>query len=112
MGAHSSDNLCTPEPEQFLTDSPYMCADLSGNSAGIAVFNGADHLEKGLITNYTSWPRCKSAHRLAGFSAYNATLASTIYTLLTVSEKKFDMLPACKHGCMFVGALHFSRMVP
>jgi hypothetical protein len=38
------------------------------------------------------------AHRLVGFSADNATLARTIYTFFTVSEKKFDMLPACKHG--------------
>jgi hypothetical protein len=38
------------------------------------------------------------AHRLAGFSAYNPTLARTIYTLLTVSEKKRDVLPACKAG--------------
>jgi hypothetical protein len=32
------------------------------------------------------------AHRIAGFSAYNATLARTIYTLFTVSENKFDVL--------------------
>jgi hypothetical protein len=29
------------------------------------------------------------AHRLVGFSADNATLAHTIYTFVTVSEKKF-----------------------
>jgi hypothetical protein len=52
------------------------------------------------------------AHRLASFSACNAALARTTYTLLTVSKTKFDVLPACKHGCMFVGALHFSRIVP
>jgi hypothetical protein len=52
------------------------------------------------------------AQRLVGFSTHNATLVHTIYTLLTVSEKKFDVLPACKRGCMFVGALHFSRLVP
>jgi hypothetical protein len=52
------------------------------------------------------------AHRLAGFSAYNANLARTIYIILTVSEKKFDVLPACKHGCMFVGALHFLENGP
>jgi hypothetical protein len=52
------------------------------------------------------------AHRPADFSPKQATLARTTYTLLTGSEKKFDVLPACKHGCMFVGALHFSRMVP
>jgi hypothetical protein len=34
MGAHSLDN---PEPEQFLTDSPCMCADITRNSGGIAV---------------------------------------------------------------------------
>jgi hypothetical protein len=49
------------------------------------------------------------AHRLAGFSAYIATLARTIHTLSTVSENKFDVLPDCKHGCMFVGALHFEN---
>jgi hypothetical protein len=52
------------------------------------------------------------AHRLTGFSTCNATLARTIYTVLTVSEKKFHVLPACKHGCMFAGALNTSRMGP
>jgi hypothetical protein len=52
------------------------------------------------------------AHRLAGSSSYNATLARTIYTFFTVSEKKFDVLPACKHGCMFVGALRFFENGP
>jgi uncharacterized membrane protein len=77
------------------------------------MFDGADHLEKGLSPICTLWldANLPIAHRLTGFSAYNATLARTIYTLLTVSEKKFDVLPTCKHGCMFVGALHFSRMV-
>jgi hypothetical protein len=47
-----------------------------------------------------------------GFNAYKATLARKIYTLLTVPENKFDVLPAFKHGCMLVGALHFSTMFP
>jgi hypothetical protein len=65
-----------------------------------------DHLHPGPDANLPI------AHRLAGFSTYNTNLARTIYTLLTVSENKFDVLPACTHGCMFIGALHFSRMVP
>jgi hypothetical protein len=78
------------------------------------VFNGADQVEKGCapFAHPGSDANLPIAHRLAGFSAYNATVARKIYTLLTVSEKKFDLLPACKHGCMFVGALHFSRIVP
>jgi hypothetical protein len=78
----------------------------------MAMFNGADHLEKGRFAHPGPDANLPIAHRLVGFCAYNATLARTIYTLLTVSEKKFDVLPACKHGCMFVGALHFSRTVP
>jgi hypothetical protein len=31
-----------------------MCADLTRNSGGMAVFNGADYLEKGLSTICTS----------------------------------------------------------
>jgi hypothetical protein len=75
------------------------------------MFNGVDNLEKGPFAHPGPDANLPIAHRLTGFSAYNATLARTIYTLLTVSEKKFDVLPTCKHGCMFVGALHFSRMV-
>jgi hypothetical protein len=30
---------------------------------------------------------------LTGFSTYNASLAHKIHTLLTVSEKNFDVLP-------------------
>jgi hypothetical protein len=90
-----------------------MCADLSRNSGCIAVFNGADHLEKGLapfapLAHPGPDANLPIAHRLAGFIVYNANLSRTIYTLLSISEKKFDLLPACKHGCMFVGALHFS----
>jgi hypothetical protein len=101
------------EPEQSLAESPYMCADLTRNSGGRAVFNGADQLEEGLAPFAHPSPDANLpiAHRLTGSSAYNATLARTIYTLLTVSEKEFDVLPACKHGCMFAGALRFSRMV-
>jgi hypothetical protein len=87
-----------------------MCADLSRNSGGIAVFNGADHPEKGPFAHPGPDANLPIAHRLAGFSAYNATLARTIYTILNVSEKKFHVLPACKHGCVFAGALHSSRM--
>jgi hypothetical protein len=29
-----------------------------------------------------------------------------------VFGNKFDMLSACKHGCMFVGALHFLENAP
>jgi hypothetical protein len=87
-----------------------MRADLTRNSGGIVVLNGVDYLEKGLLPGPdASRP---IAHRLAGFSAYNATLSRTINTILSVSEKKCDVLPACMHGCMFVGALHLSRMVP
>jgi hypothetical protein len=39
----------------------------------------------------------------------HATNARTIYTVLKLDEILFDVMPAWKHGCMFVGALHFSR---
>jgi hypothetical protein len=48
------------------------------------------------------------AHRLADFRQGHATLAHTIHIVFNISGNEFDMLPACKHGCMFVGALHFS----
>jgi hypothetical protein len=83
-----------PEPEQFLKELPYMCADLTRNSGGIAMFHGADHLEKAPFAHPGPHANLPMAHRLAGFIAYNATLARTIHTLLTVSEKKFAVLPA------------------
>jgi hypothetical protein len=78
----------------------------------VAVFNGADHPEKGPFGHPGPDANLPIAHRLADFSVYNTTHPRTIYTLLTVSAKNFHVLPACKHDCMFVGALHFSRMVP
>jgi hypothetical protein len=72
---------------------------LTRNSGGIAMFSGADRLEKGLGTICTSWPRCKStiARRLAGFSAYNTNLAPAINTIFTVSEKRLMCLQARLH---------------
>jgi hypothetical protein len=77
-----------PEPEQFLKESPYMSAGLTRTSGGIAVFNCADHLEKGPFAHPNLDANLPIAHRLAGFSACNATLARTIYTLLALFEKK------------------------
>jgi hypothetical protein len=39
-----------------------MCADLTKHPGGIALFSGADHLERGLGTICTCWLRCNSAH--------------------------------------------------
>jgi hypothetical protein len=81
-----------------------MCADLTRNSGGVAVFNGADHLEKDFAPFSHPGPDANLpiAHRIVGCGTYNATLARTIYTILTVYENKFDVLPACKHvrGCL------------
>jgi hypothetical protein len=39
----------------------------------------------------------------------HATNARRIYSVLKLYGIFFYLLPAWKHGCMFVGALHFSR---
>jgi hypothetical protein len=49
------------------------------------------------------------AHRFADFSPWHATLSCTIYIVLNLFGNEFDVLPPCKHGCKFVGAMHFSR---
>jgi hypothetical protein len=61
-----------------------MCADLTKKSGGMALFNGADHQEKGLNTICTPVPEenLPIAPRLAGFSPWHATFARTIYIVL------------------------------
>jgi hypothetical protein len=90
-----------------------MCAYLTNKSGGIALFNGADHLEKRLAPFAHPGPDANLpiAHRLTDFSPWHATLARTICIVLNILGNEFGMLHACKHGCMFVGALHFSRML-
>jgi hypothetical protein len=60
-----------------------MCADLTRKSDGIALFNGPDHLEKDFAPFAHPGPDANLpiAHRLVGFSAYNANFARKIYTL-------------------------------
>jgi hypothetical protein len=86
-----------------------MRDDSNKKSSGIALFNGADHPEKGLENAPFAHPgpdaNLPVGHRLPGFSPRHATLARTIYIVLNSVGNEFDMLPAC----MFVGALHFSR---
>jgi hypothetical protein len=101
-----------PEPEQFVTVSPYMCADPTKNSGCIALFDGADHLDLASIANLGLDANLPIAHRITDFSPWHASLARTICIVLNIFGNKFDMMPACKHGCMFVGALHFSRTLP
>jgi hypothetical protein len=84
-----------------------MCADLTGNSGGIALFNGAEQLEKRTWHHLHIIANLPSAHRFARSSALHATIAGTIY-ILTVCDKKVKVLPDCKHDFLFVGALQFS----
>jgi hypothetical protein len=111
-----------------------MCPDLTKNSGSTALFNrqyahekaqlglemdrflhptsfnGADHLED-LAPFAHPGPDANLpiAHRLADISPCNAALARTIYNLFKNFWSEFGVLPACKYGSMFVGALHFSR---
>jgi hypothetical protein len=68
------------------------------------VFNGADHLKKAPFAHPGRDANLHIAHRLARFSAYNATLARKIYTILpSLKRNLICCLQTCKHGCMFVG---------
>jgi hypothetical protein len=42
----------------------------------------------------------------------HAINARTKYTVSKLYGSFFDVLPAWKHGCMFVGVLHCSRTLP